>query len=136
MRWAITSLALIASAPALAQPSTEAFISPPLAGVQAGAVQVGMDYGALRGVLLVAGWEAASDTDCVKGVYGGTGARTPGQENICRDLPEIEACSGDGHCVMYFSNPRTDHRVRITTYGDLRAWEQKNQLSVLGWEQQ
>lgn len=120
--------------PAAAQPTESSFTSPLPAGLKKGAVRAGMDYAAFRRTLLAAGWQAKADPGCVQGVYGGDGTRRPGQSNICRELPELEACSGDGYCVANFTDPRTRRRIRVTSYGDYGQWQREG-LSVLGWEQ-
>lgn len=135
MRTLLAAFALLAAAPALAQPTAESFTSPTPAGLRAGAVRSGMDYSAFRRALLGAGWQAPANPECVTGVYGGDGTRAAGESNVCRELPEIEACSADGYCVMNFSGP-SGRRIRVTTYGDYSAWRQPGLLSVLGWEQQ
>lgn len=126
--------ALTVALPAYAQPSEGSFTSPLPAGVKKGAVRAGMDYADFRRTLLAAGWQAKADPECVQNVYGGDGTRKPGQPNICRDLPELEACSGDGYCVANFANPRAGRRIRVTSYGDFDQWQRKG-LSVTGWEQ-
>lgn len=126
--------AFTVSLPAAAQPTERSFASPVPAGLKKGAVRAGMDYANFRRTLLAAGWQAKVDPDCVQNVYGGDGTRRPGQPNICRELPEIEACSGDGYCVANFTHMRTRRLIRVTSYGDYGQWQSKG-LSVLGWEQ-
>lgn len=126
--------ALAMALPAAAQPTERSFTSPLPVGLKKGAVRAGMDYAAFRRTLLAAGWQAKADPDCVQGVYGGDGTRRPNQSNICRELPELEACSGDGYCSANFVHTRTRRRVRVTSYGDYDLWQRKG-LSVLGWEQ-
>lgn len=133
MRILLTAFALLAAAPALAQPTADSFTSPTPAGLRAGAVRSGMDYSAFRRALLRAGWRATRDPGCVQGVYGGDGTRAAGEPNICRELPEIESCSADGYCSMNFRKAR--RTIRVTTYGDYGAWQRRGLLSVLGWEQ-
>lgn len=130
----VTLAALTVALPAAAQPTERSFTSPVPAGLKQGAVRSGMDYAAFRRTLLAAGWQAKADPGCVQGVYGGDGTRKPGQSNICRELPEIEACSGDGYCVASYVHPRTRRRIRVTSYGDYGQWQRKG-LSILGWEQ-
>lgn len=136
MRILLTAFALFVAAPAVAQPTADSFTSPTPEGLSAGAVRSGMDYSAFRRALLDAGWQAPANPDCVTGVYGGDGTRAAGEPNICRELPEIEACSGDGYCVMNFADLRAGRRIRVTTYGEYGAWRQPEALAVLGWEQQ
>jgi hypothetical protein len=126
--------ALALALPAAAQPTERSFTSPVPVGLAKGAVRPGMDYAAFRRTLLNAGWQVKTDPDCVRGVYGGDGRRKPGESNICRELPEIEACSGDGYCVANYAHPRTRRLIRVTSYGDYGQWQRKG-LSVLGWEQ-
>lgn len=126
--------ALAMTHPAVAQLTERSFTSPVPAGVKKGAVRAGMDYATFRRTLLAAGWQVKADPDCVQNVYGGDGTRKPGQPNICRELPEIEACSGDGYCVANFTHVRTRRLIRVTSYGDYGQWQRKG-LSVLGWEQ-
>ena len=115
-------------------PTESSFASPVPAGLNKGAVRAGMDYVAFRLALLAAGWQVKADPDCVQNVYGGDGTRRPDGPNICRELPEIEACSGDGYCVANFVLPRMRRSIRVTSYGDYGQWRRKG-LSILGWEQ-
>jgi hypothetical protein len=134
MRIFLPAVALLAAAPTSAQPTADSFTSPTPAGVSAEAVRAGMDYRDFRQALLGAGWQSVRDPACETNVYGAPGALSEA-DNVCHQLPEIEACSGDGYCVMTFSGP-SGRRIRVTTYGDYSAWNEPEALGVLGWEQE
>ncbi|WP_101926521.1 MULTISPECIES: hypothetical protein [Luteimonas] len=64
--------------------------------------------------LLDAGWLPLRDPECWTNV-GGT-------EEVCDVLPETEACSSDGHCIMHFGHAGQAKILRVTTYGDWSGW--------------
>lgn len=68
-----------------------------------------MTYSDLRKRLLGAGWLPLRDPDC-RGNVGG-------EARVCAYLPEVEGCSADGYCKMWFANRELGLRVRVGTYG-------------------
>ena len=89
----------------------------------------GMPYADLRKQLLTAGWLPLRDPSCWDNVGG--------EATVCNELPEVESCSGDGYCIMYFANAANAERIRIGTYGPYDRWndpQEKNALAVNFWE--
>ncbi len=88
-----------------------------------------MPYGDLRNVLLKNGWQPVVTPDCKSNVGG--------KAEVCDQLPEIEACSGDGYCLMNFANQSDSSKLTVTTYGDYRDWRttgQESKLRVTRWQ--
>ena len=99
----------------------------------------GMPYAALRSVVLDAGWRPKTSADCRANMFGAN------VESVCRadrpacrrcdDLPELETCSADGHCLMHFE--RGPDRLTVSTYGDIGDWHvagPTSRLSVKWWD--
>ena len=87
-----------------------------------------MPYSTLRKRLTDAGWLPLRDPMCYENVGG--------EARVCRVLPEVESCSGDGHCVMHFASASESRRVRVTTYGPSDRWNvpgEEAALAVKSW---
>lgn len=123
--------AAAAAPPVAAQPATtpaEA-TSPALES----AFTVDMAYADLRKRLTDAGWLPMRDPMCRENVGG--------EARVCGELPEVESCSGDGHCVMYFANADSGKgkgkRMRVTTYGPSERWNvpgEEAAFAVKSWD--
>jgi hypothetical protein len=88
-----------------------------------------MPYATLRKRLTGAGWLPLRDPMCRENVGG--------EAKVCRELPEVESCSGDGHCAMRFANAAEGKRMRVTTYGPSDRWNiagEEAALAVTSWE--
>jgi len=88
-----------------------------------------MPYGDLRNILLKNGWQPVVTPDCKINVGG--------KAEVCDQLPEVEACSGDGYCLMNFSNQSDGSKLTVTTYGNYRDWRttgQESKLRVTRWQ--
>ncbi|BBC26427.1 hypothetical protein [Pseudanabaena sp. ABRG5-3] len=88
-----------------------------------------MPYGDLRNILLNRGWQPVVTPDCKTNVGG--------KAEVCDQLPEVEACSGDGYCLMNFANQSDGSKLTVTTYGDYRDWRttgQESKLRVTRWQ--
>lgn len=88
-----------------------------------------MPYADMRQSLLDADWLPLRDPKCWENV-GGTA-------EVCNQLPEVESCSGDGYCVMYFANKNQQLVIKIGTYGPYERWnveKEKASLAVNFWE--
>lgn len=72
-------------------------------------VRKNMDYADLRNILLKNGWVPLVSPQCKTNV-GGTAT-------VCDSSPEVESCSGDGYCLMYFVHEAAGLKISITTYG-------------------
>ncbi len=68
----------------------------------------GMVYEDFREIVIQNGW-APLITDCKAGVGG--------EALICDRLPEVNACSGDGYCLMLFEDKVRGTQLSVTTYG-------------------
>ena len=75
-------------------------------------VKKNMDYAELRNILLKNGWFPLVSPKCKTNV-GGTAT-------VCDSSPEVNSCSGDGYCLMYFVHEADNVKMSITTYG--RRW--------------
>ena len=121
--------AAAAAPPAAAQPTT----APVAATAAAPAVESGfskdMAYADLRKRLTDAGWLPLRDPMCWENVGG--------EARVCGELPEVESCSGDGHCVMYFASVDAGKRMRVTTYGPSERWNvpgEEAAFAVQSWD--
>ncbi len=110
--------------------SVEAMTAPASAqpGIETGFIQ-DMPYATLRGQLIDAGWLPLRDRMCWENVGG--------EARVCGELPEVESCSGDGHCVMHFANAAEGKRLRATTYGPFERWNipgEEAAFAVESWQ--
>jgi len=98
------------------------------AGIETGFTG-GMPYATLRGQLMDAGWLPLRDPMCRENVGG--------EARVCGELPEVESCSGDGHCVMHFANAAEGERLRATAYGPFERWNvpgEEAAFAVESWQ--
>jgi len=103
-----------------------------------GIVHEQMNYLEFRTAILGANWTPLVDPLCARNVYGRSGGPQD-DTNICRQLPELESCSGDGYCSMYFVHEPSDRKVQVVTYGDYTRWELpggQSDLAVMEWSYQ
>jgi hypothetical protein len=117
-----------AASPAAAEPA-----APPTPAVESAAVISGftkeMPYADLRKRLTDAGWLPLPDPMCRENVGG--------EARVCSELPEVESCSGDGHCVMHFANAVEGKRIRVSTYGPSDRWNvpgEEAAFAVTSWD--
>lgn len=103
------------------------------AGLQATLERNNADYAQLRAAILADGWRPVVNPACQSNVYGGTREEPiqPSGTNVCRVLTEIESCSGDGYCNMYFSKRGQTAFLRVMTYG---SYDAPRTMTVNGWE--
>ena len=88
-----------------------------------------MPYADLRKRLTDAGWLPLRDPMCRENVGGAA--------VVCGELPEVESCSGDGHCVMHFANAGEGKRIRVAAYGPSERWNvpgEEAAFAVTSWE--
>lgn len=93
-------------------------------------LKAGMPYQAVRAMLLDGGWLPIQDGACGENMGGGA------QAALCSTLPELEACSGDGRCVMNFGDAGAARRLRLDTEGDIARWSETATpptLAVRSW---
>lgn len=114
--------------PAAAQPTAQA-AQPTAASAVESAFTKEMPYADLRKRLTDAGWLPLRDPMCWENVGG--------EARVCGELPEVESCSGDGHCVMHFANADQGKRMRVTTYGPAERWNvpgEEAAFAVKSWD--
>ena len=99
----------------------------------------GMAYADLRTRVRAAGWRPRVEANCRANVLGAAVesacAANPDICSICDDLPELDACSADGHCLMRFE--RGKDLLTVSTYGELADWNvtgPASRLSVKWWD--
>ncbi len=88
-----------------------------------------MAYADMRKRLTDAAWLPLRDPQCWENVGG--------EARVCGELPEVESCSGDGHCVMHFANDALGKRMRVTTYGPAERWNvpgEEAAFAVKSWD--
>lgn len=94
----------------------------------------GMSYYDFRKAVLAAGWLPVETEDCVANTYGKPPALD--RRNLCAELPELDSCSGDGHCILHFQDDRDTARFTVTTYGEANRWNAplaNRDMLVTGW---
>jgi hypothetical protein len=75
-----------------------------------------MPYADLRKIVLADGWLPLVTPECKENVGG--------EAEICDQQPEVEACSSDGHCNMFFISGDGQTRLRVGTYDESASfWE-------------
>lgn len=87
-----------------------------------------MQYAQLRRQALAADWLPIEDPDCAQNVGG--------EARVCRLLPETEACSSDGRCVLWLGHAPSSSRLRVDTYGDATRWSgsgDSTDVAVRAW---
>lgn len=93
-------------------------------------LKAGVPYYAVRAKLESGGWLPIQDGACADNMGGGA------QAALCSALPELEACSGDGRCVMNFGDAEAARRLRLDTEGDISRWQESGNppaLAVRSW---
>ena len=103
----------------------------------------GMAYSEFRKIVLDRGWKPKPDAKCKANVVGGDYKTWcpahPGDAmcKVCDEVPELSACSGDGHCLMQFTHTDVAKDLAVSTYGEINNWNapaDKSGLMVTGWE--
>jgi hypothetical protein len=75
-----------------------------------------MPYAELRKIVLAEGWLPLVTPECKENIGG--------EALICGSQPEVESCSGDGHCNMQFAHGASQARMKVGTYADnTKFWE-------------
>jgi hypothetical protein len=82
-----------------------------------------MAYGDLRKTALTNGWVPLASPNCKSNVGGAA--------LVCDQIPEVNACSGDGYCLMFFQHVNSGKRLSVTTYGPSDDWQISGEASKL-----
>ena len=93
-----------------------------------GELTKGMAYADLRKTALGRGWVPLVSSNCKD--------NTGGRALVCTEIPEVNACSGDGYCLMFFKHQDSGTRLSVTTYGPYDDWQtpgKASRLRVKGW---
>ncbi len=108
-----------------------------------GFLKKGMAYGDFRRLILAKGWQPVVNPSC-KANVAGEGADDLCAKNaqltvckICDELPELDACSSDAHCLMRFRHPDVAGVLRVTGYGEMEYWGETGEdagLQITDWE--
>lgn len=123
-----------ASAPAVAKtpaerPAAAVAVAPDAPPAFMAGLKQDMPYARLREAVLAAGWAPLRDPACWDNV-GGTAA-------VCGALPETESCSGDGACLLWFVDPASGRRLRVSAYGPYERWNvsgEESTFAVRSWD--
>lgn len=103
----------------------------------------GMAYGDFRKLILAKGWEPVVNAQC-KANLAGEGANDLCTKNpqltvckICDELPELDTCSSDAHCLVRFRHPDATGILGVTGYGEVEYWNETGGnagFQVTDWE--
>lgn len=131
--------ATAATAPAAAMPA--AADSATIVKNTEAALSKGMAYADFRKAVLAQGWQPLVDAKCKANVIGGNYekvcAADPALCKICDELPELNACSGDAHCLVQFTHAGVTGVLQATGYGEAQYWNVSGKdsgFAVTGWE--
>lgn len=84
----------------------------------------GMPYGDLRKSVISGNWKPKAHPECKKNVIGddfeNVCSKNPQQCAVCVELPELDVCSGDGHCITEFSSSDGSKILKVSTYGEIK----------------
>lgn len=102
-------------------------------------VHKGMGYADFRQAVLAQGWQPVVDAQCKANVVGGNYQTLCAKGDLdsckaCDELPELNACSGDGACAMVFHHDAA--RLEVGTFGDIgerHVTGDESGLNVTGW---
>jgi len=116
------------SSPAAPPPaSVEAQASAPSVAALPFAAQLaaGQPYAEVRAAILAAGWRPIVTEACAENVGG--------EATICRELPELEACSGtgEGFCRMAFGSAEADQALTLRTVGGHDGWATTGEAATM-----
>lgn len=107
----------------------------------AGGFKEGMPYGDLRKKVIAGNWKPVISDECKKNVVGddfeSVCSSDPGRCAVCDEVPELNICSGDGHCITEFSSVDHQQTLRVSTYGEIRdalVEGEKSKLFVSWWD--
>ena len=103
----------------------------------------GMAYGDFRKLVLDRGWEPVVNPQCNANTAG-TDAETFCAKNpqltsckICDELPELDSCSSDAHCLVRFRYPAGKATLEAVGYGEMQYWSETGEdagLRISSWE--
>jgi hypothetical protein len=76
----------------------------------------GVPFAEARAAILGAGWRPIVTGACAENIGG--------DATVCRELPELEACSGTGagYCLMAFGSADATRELKLRTSGGHQGW--------------
>jgi hypothetical protein len=85
----------------------------------------GRPYAEVRTAILEAGWRPIVNDACAENVGG--------EAVICRELPELEACSGtgEGFCLMAFGSTAAGQALKLRTVGGHDGWAATGEAATM-----
>ena len=91
----------------------------------AAALANGSPYSEARDAVLGAGWRPIVTPACAENVGG--------EARVCRELPELEACSGTGEglCRMAFADPTGAQTLTLRTKGGHADWSVRGEAASM-----
>lgn len=108
-----------------------------------GILKKGMAYADFRNQLLAHGWMPVIDAGCKANVVGTNHVALCADNpdlatcQVCDQMPELNACSGDGHCLVRFQNTDNTEIMEATSYGMIEDWNvsgEDSRLQVSQWD--
>jgi hypothetical protein len=111
--------------PALAPEAVAASPAPIATLPFAAQLAPGLPYAEARAAILGAGWRPIVTEACVENVGG--------EAAICRELPELEACSGtgEGFCLMAFGSTDARQALTLRTVGGHDGWAATGEAATM-----
>lgn len=88
----------------------------------------GMAYGDFRKLVLDRGWEPVANPQCKANMAGEDAeafcAKNPQLTSckICDELPELDSCSSDAHCLVRFRHPAEALTLDAVGHGEVQYW--------------
>ncbi|MGL6290079.1 MAG: hypothetical protein ACRC2H_05275 [Silanimonas sp.] len=107
----------VSDAPVDAPPPAAPIETPSLETLPfAATLAAGTPYADARAAVQAAGWRPIITDACAENVGG--------EATVCRELPELEACSGTGagYCLMAFGSPDASQTLSLRTSGGHDGW--------------
>lgn len=101
----------------------------------------GMAYADFREQVLAQGWAPVPDAQCKANVVGADHEKICSQDanmvacKVCDEMPELSACSGDGHCLVRFRHAGGEV-LEATGYGMIEDWNvagEDSRLQISKW---
>lgn len=113
------------------------------AGLLSDKLRSGMTYNEFRKVVLDQGWLPKGNAQCMANVVGGNYEKLCSAHpelascRACAEVPELSACSGDGHCQVHFAQESSGAVLEANTYGPISDWNapgERSRLTVTEWQ--
>jgi hypothetical protein len=106
------------------------------------AIRQDMSYSELRTAMAGQGWQPVGGDTCLVNMVGaGHAAKCAAKPDSqscawCRDLPGLQQCSADGHCLLRFREASSGKLLEVGMDGELDLWKNNapdTMFGVSGW---